>query len=374
MSWKALFLVRKYIVDEPLSITYNVFGKEIHYDINSDKEGTKIGITFDSEVSKPPFLQQERAEEMLTMLKEVSAPYIMDAFDTELIEIVPADDESRRQYDSLEWPRHGSLKPKPRTINGPTLGKIKNTFTKIHPGGPIRTQSSIEEVKRSNDLLRFDMVLRWYNRSMELKETLDKFISLWVTFNMLYDYIWNKRPLECGHKKHKKMHDGTREKIKFCVKNSFNDANECKEILEPHRYALTEYMPPYELRASAGFSGELEAVEKSKNIEIIKEFHERTLDLIKKERKIEKKNTMNYDYFYYHGLDFHLYWRVENWIESLVQVLLNIYNLRISVFHTGVMPSENGDPNIYSYWMMVNDVLSKTDALLIQKLLKFLFI
>jgi hypothetical protein len=378
MIWKAIFLTRKYTAEESISISYDVFGKKIQYYISSDGEGSKIEITFDTEVSKPPLLQQERAEGLLALLKEVTAPYIMDALDAELIKIYPADDESRKQYDNIEKPSQGFAVPNRKLIDITTLEKIKNVFTTFHHGGPILNMSLNEEAKRHNDLLRFEMILGYYNRSMDLKETLNKFISLWVTFNMLYDFFWVQKHPECdylwtlikyGPEKKPKSLPKQEERITFCFEESFKEASECKEILEPHRYALTKCMWQYELGANKDKISDLEVAIKSKNIIKIEEYHERSLEIERKENGFIQREYANNK----KGLDFGKYWLMEDWVKSLEQVLLHIYGLRNNVFHSGEIPSENGDPSIHFYWIMVNDVLTKTNALLIQKWIEQLF-
>ena len=76
----------------------------------------------------------------------------------------------------------------------------------------------------------------------------------------------------------------------------------------------------------------------------------------------------------FRGFNFGKYWFVEDWVNSLVQVLLNIYQLRNSVFHSGAIPNERvegiiDDTDEFQYWSMLNEILSQVDALLISKIL-----
>jgi hypothetical protein len=152
-----------------------------------------------------------------------------------------------------------------------------------------------------------------------------------------------------------------------CICHTANE-DECKQIFEPYTFVLPEKMPPYELIGTT--HEELNELLKSKDIKKIEANHKKFLD---KEKRDLGFNTRDYLVNKY-GLDFGKYWYIEDWVNSLAQVMLNIYGVRNLVFHSGEIPIEAvegiiDDTDSFQYWSMLNDILSKVDARLITKIL-----
>lgn len=356
MLWKASFIVRNYVFESPLNINYKPpFTSEIKFELTPSDKGTTISITFDTKVSKPPVLQQRKALMLLSMFKEISVPFVLGDFDTELIALTPVSEEDKEKFDQLEGPPDWSFVPKPKIVDNGTAKKIEAAFHKVHSG---KSMFSGKDIAQYRDSMLLMTMLKWYNRSVEFKGLLDKFISLWVTFNVIYDYFWVN-----NHSNKSSTHS---KRIMDCICRTLNE-DECKQILEPYKFFLPRQMPNYELLAT---SEEVAELRKSKDIKTLEAKHKEFLDKEKQELGFNTKDCLVNKY----GLDFGKYWFVEDWINSLAQVLLNIYGLRCLVFHSGTIPLERiegiiDDPDEFQYWSMRNDILSQVDALLISKIL-----
>ena len=350
MIWKASFIIRNYIFEKPMSINYKPFTSEITYEALPNKKGTTISIIFDTEVSKPPVLQRRKALMLLSMFKEISAPFIMGDFDTELVELVPVSEKDKKEYNNIKSPDDYSFTSEPKIIKGDTIKEIEKTFFKVHPSKFI---FSGKDASKCQNLVILRTLLKWYNRSLEYKGLLDKFISLWVTFNVIYDHLW-------------KYHNPTKKppsqsnRILDCICRTLNE-DECKRIFEPYKFVLPQKMPPYEL---IGTKEEIDELLKSKDIKKIEANHKKFLEKEKQDLGFNTKDYLVND----KGLDFGKYWYVEDWVNSLAQVLIHIYGIRCSVFHSGEIPKED-DASSFQYWSMLNDILSKVNAILIVKIL-----
>lgn len=359
MLWKASFIVGNYVFENALSINYKTpLTSEIKYELIPTDKGTTISIIFDTEVSKPPVLQRRKALMLLSMFKEISAPFVMGDFDTELTELTPVSEKEKEKYNNLESPPRRSFAPKPKVIKSDTAKKIEETFHKVHSS---KFMFSGKDISQYQSIILLRTMLKWYNRSLEYKGLLDKFVSLWVTFNVIYDYLWKHNN---PNKKLPRFHPT---RISDCIRRTVNKG-ECKQILEPYKLFLPNQMPPYELIGTK--DGEITELLQSKDIKRIEANHKKFLD---KEKQDLGFNTKDYLVNKY-GLDFGKYWLVEDWVNSLAQVLLNIYGLRNLVFHSGSIPLERvegiiDDPEEFQYWSMRNEILSQVDALLISKIL-----
>jgi len=350
MIWKASFVIKNYIFESPMTINYKPFTSEIKYEILPNNKGTKVSIVFDTEVSKPPALQRRKALILLSAFKEISAPFIGEAFDTELVELIPASEKDRKEYDKIEVPDDLFFASKPKIVRRDIIEKIQKSFSEVLTSKPV---ISLEELPKYQSLVILRTMLRWYNRGLESKNLLDKFISLWVTFNVIYDSLWRR-----DHPKGKRPTHSDR--ILDCICRTLNE-DECKQILEPYEFILPDQMPPYEL---IGTRQELDELIKSKDIKKIEANHKKFLDKEKQDLGFNKKDLLVYTY----GLDFGKYWYTEDWISSLAQVLLHTYGVRNSVFHSGEIPLEEV-PDSYQFWTIRNDILCKVNALLLVKIL-----
>jgi len=86
MIWKAVFIIKNYVFEKSLNIVYKPFSSETTYEFVTDDKKTLVTLTFDAvHVSKPPVLQEEQAQRLFSMLKEISVPFIAEKLDTELI-------------------------------------------------------------------------------------------------------------------------------------------------------------------------------------------------------------------------------------------------------------------------------------------------
>jgi len=334
------------------------FTSKIEYEVLPNDKGTKVSIIFDTDqVSKPPVLQRRQALMLLSILKEISAPFIMENFDIELLELTPVREEDRKEYDDIKDPDSWSFSTKPKIISSDTVEKIGRTFFKVHSGKFI---CSGKDALEYENLIILRTILKWYCRSLEYRGLLDKFISLWVNFNMIYDYLWKRNHPNEKLPSHSK-------RISDCIYRTLNN-DECKEVFEPYKFILPEQMPPYELIET---KDEIEMLLKSKDIKKIEANHKKFLDKEKQDLGFNTRDYLGNKY----GLDFGKYWLVEDWVNSLTQVLLHIYGTRNLVFHGGVIPMEEmegiiDDPDSYLYWSMLNKILIKVNGLIICKILE----
>jgi len=358
MIWKAVFIIKNCFFEKSVNIIYKPpFSSEIKYECTPNDKKMTVTITFDAvHISKPPVLQKEQAQLLFSMLKEISAPFIVEKFDEELIELVPLNEKDQKDYESIKAPEDWSFSPEPKIIASNTIDKIENSFFKVHSGKLVISGKDASEYE--NRMILTTM-LKWYNRSLEYKGIIDKFISLWVTFNVIYDYMWKY------YKPNKELPPQSCRILK-CIRRSLSK-DECKQILKPYEFLIPREMPSYEL---IGTQEELDKLLKSKNLKKIKENH---LKFLEKEKKDLGFNTDDY-LVNKRGVDFGKYWYVTDWMNSLAEVMVNIYGLRNIVFHSGQIPIDaiegiTGDPDSYRYWNMINDILSKVNALLITKIL-----
>ncbi len=358
MLWKASFIVGNYVFENPLSINYDPpFTSEINFELTPTDKGTTLSIIFDTEVSKPPVLQRRKALMLLSMFKEISAPFVMGDFDTELTELTPVSQKDKEKYNNIESPSDWSFTLKPKIIKNDTAKKIEETFHKVHSRKYI---FSGEDISQYQNITLLRTMLKWYNKSLESKGLLDKFVSLWVTFNVIYDYIWVH-----NHPNKKFPNHSTR--ISDCICLTLNK-DECKQIFEPHKLFVSHQMPLYELIGTKE-EGETAELFRSKDVKKIEENHKKFL-MITKDWRLNKNDS----WLENNGLNFGKYWYIEDWVNSLVQVLLNIYQVRNSIFHSGAIPNERvegiiDNPEEFQYWSMRNDILSHVDAFLISKIL-----
>lgn len=358
MIWKAVFVIKNHVFEKPMSILYkSPFSSEIKYECALNDKMMTVTITFDAvHVSKPPVLQKEQAQLLFSMLKEISAPFIADNFDAELTELMPPNEKDQKEYDSIKAPENFSFSQAPKTIVSDTIDKIESVFFKVHSSKLVISGVAASEYE--NRMILTTM-LKWYNKSLEYKGIIDKFISLSITFNVIYEYMWR-------YYKGDKEPSRDSEKILKCIRRTLSK-KECVDILKPYEFILPETMPPYELIVT---QEELDAMLKHKDLEKIKESHQKFLEKEKKDLGFNNVDCLVNK----RGLNFGKYWYVKDWIQSLAQVMVNIYGLRNIVFHSGQIPIDaiegmTGDPDSYRYWSMVNDILAKVNALLITKIL-----
>jgi hypothetical protein len=293
------------------------------------------------------------------MLKEISIPFIMEDFDAELVELTPLDEKDQMEYDKIKTPENWSFSPNPKIIKSDVIDEIEKSFFKVHPN---KFLFSGKDVLDYESHIILSTMLKWYNRSLEYKGILDKFISLWVTFNIIYDYLW-----KCNHPTEKTPRYQS-VKISDCICLTLKE-DECKQILEPCKFVLLENMPSYELIVHEGEDEKIREIIKSKNIKEIEKYHKEFLKT-EKDWRLNKNDS----WLERKGLNFGKYWLIEDWVNSLAQVMLNIYGVRNLVFHCGEVPIEAvegiiDDSDSFQYWSMLNDILSKVNALLITKIL-----
>lgn len=357
MLWKASFIIKNYIFEKPFTISYKpAFTSEIRYEVLPKNKETMVSIIFDTDqISKPDILQRRKAKMLFSMFKEVSSPFVVESFDTELTELTPVSEKDKREYNNMKSPDEWQFTPKPKIVESDIIQKIKETFFIVHPSKLMFTG---KDASNYRSLMVLRTMLKWYDRSLEYKGLLDKFVSLWVTFNVIYDYLW-------GYNHPSKKLPRHRVRISDCISTLKED--ECKQILEPHKFFLPQQMPPYEL---SGTKEELDELLKSKDIKKIEANHKKYLAKEKKDLGYNARDYLTNKY----GLDFGKYWLVEDWVNSLAQVLLNIYGLRNLVFHSGAIPMERVEGIIdnseeFQCWNMRNEIVSKVDALLIAKIL-----
>lgn len=361
MLWKASFIIRNYIFEKPFTISYKPpFTSEIRYEILPKNKGTMVSIIFDTDqISKPDFLQKRRAKMLFSMFKEVSSPFVVESFDAELAELTPVSEKDKREYNDMKSPDEWRFTPKPKIVKSDVTQKIEKTFFIVHPSKLMFTG---KDASNYRSLMVLRTMLKGYDRSLEYKGLLDKFVSLWVTFNVIYDCLW-----KYNHPKTKlPRYHPTR--ISDCILCTLNQ-DECKQILQPYKFVLASQMPPYELIVPRGEEEKIDEIVKSKDIKEIEVYHKNFLEK-EKDWRLNKKDSWLED----RGFNFGKYWFVEDWVNSLAQVLLNIYGLRNTVFHSGEIPMEAvegivDNPDDFQYWSMRNDILAKVDALLITKIL-----
>lgn len=358
MLWKASFVIKNYIFEKSFAINYKPsFASETRFEVLPNDKGTTVSILFDTDqVSKPDVLQRRRAKMLFSMFKEISSPFVLENFDAELTELTPLSEKDKRTYNNMKSPDEWQFTPKPKIVKSDVIRKIEKSFYIVHPSKLV---FSGKDAPNYRSLMILRTMFRWYDRSLEYEGLLDRFVSLWVTFNVIYDYLWRY-----NHPKKKLPYHPIR--ILNCICSTFRD-DECKQILEPQKFFLPQQMPPYEL---IGTREELDELLKSKDTKKIEANHKKFLA---KEKKDLGHNTRDYLINKY-GLDFGKYWLVEDWVNSLAQVLLNIYGLRNLVFHSGAIPMERAegiidDPEEFQYWNIRNDIVSKVDALFIDKII-----
>jgi hypothetical protein len=128
MIWKAVFIIKNYIFEKPMSFSYKPpYTSEIKYECQPSDKGTTVSIIFDVEhVSKPPVFQRRQARTLFSMFKEISTPFIMDNFDTEIIALVPLSEKDKEKYGNLKSPEAWSFTPKPKIIRGDVIKEISN--------------------------------------------------------------------------------------------------------------------------------------------------------------------------------------------------------------------------------------------------------
>jgi len=359
MIWKASFVIRNLVFESPLNIDQRVGSLEVKYQVTTDDKGSTITVIFDTDVGKPPFLQQTRAEALLEAFKEISTAFVGQAMETELRNLEPVNEEDKQEYDSMMAPPASLLAPGARRVEPGTIRAIRETFVNLYSGKPVL---SAKDIPRYEKIESVRMILSWYNRSLGMKGDLDRFISLWVTFNMIYDFSWRQH------------HAGQQlpppvKRISDCIHEGL-DQDASNAILHRHGLALADAMPNYLLIASKADEEALKEVLASKDVTRIEAWHQKSLD---EERKELGYNTQDF-LADKRGLDFGKYWRAEDWVKALSEVLIHIYWLRNMIFHEGLGPSPRVDDYAVSseaaqYWELMIEVLSEVNGLLIRKIL-----
>jgi hypothetical protein len=84
------------------------------------------------------------------MLKEVSARYVMEKLDTELVELVPASEESEKEYERMDSPDDWSLRLKLKIIESNVLKRIEDDFSNKERNTHKNKQKQTDSILNAN--------------------------------------------------------------------------------------------------------------------------------------------------------------------------------------------------------------------------------
>ena len=350
--WKARFKVANFLVEKPWKFSYDI--RKVLYELAPNGDDTIIDIQFDSETSKPPLLQKAMSSILVSRIMDILTCVTGVEVEAQLLCLEPADKHAQEVFDGMKEPQILDIKPKLTKISLPELKKIERMWNKLYAGNVVGPMKQVID----NNLL-FTM-LRWYGKAKESVFQTDKFISLWVIFNMLYNYTWNRDNKQPEHREPNKIKH-------FVEKSDLLSPEECKEIITSDPNLLYKVLPEYE------FLGSKEAWEeavRTKDIKALEEGHKKYIDFQRKELGLDPTKFLRNKY----GLEFGKFYLMEDWLHAMNEVLLFVYGIRNIVFHEGVTPREHVDGILFSdaeesaFWYSIIKILDVVDRIAICKI------
>lgn len=353
--WKATFKVANLFLKQPVKLLSHI--RNVRYELIPNEDGIIIDIEFDSETAKPPFLQKAMSSTFITRITDIIACVIGDKVETQLLDLKPGDERTQKIFNNMKEPEPLQAKPEPTKISQTELTKIQNMWNKLYTGSIL---GSIEQVVEHNIL---STMSRWYAKAKESVFQTDKYISLWIVFNMIYNYTWKYAYDKPARYEPKKIRH-------FVEKSGFLSRDECKEIITGDPNLCHKVMPEYEF---LGSREEWESAVKNKDVKALEKGHEKYIDRQRKDLGIDACKILRNKY----GLEFGKFYLMEDWLHVMSEVLLYIYELRNMVFHEGITPPEyaNGillsDVDQAAFWFSIIRVLDMIDRMAINKIFEY---
>jgi hypothetical protein len=349
--WQARFKISNVFLEQPIKLASSI--PKAQYRLGRSEDGMIIDVEFDSETSKPPVLQRAMSSVLTKRIIDIITCVVGAKVEAELLYLRPGDKRTQEIFNSMPEPTPLHIKPEPVMISQNELTRIEDIWSKLYTGSIL---APINQIIEHHALFT---MLTWYAKAKESSFQADKFISLWITFNMIYNYTWtltSKKPAK---------HEA--DKIRnFVAKSNFLSVDQCKKIITGDPYLCYKVMPEYE------FLGSKEAWDRAvetKDIKALEKGHEKYINLQRRELGIDPNKLLRNKY----GLEFGKFYLMENWLHAMTQVLLFIYGVRNIVFHEGFTPSEHVEGILFSdveesaFWSSIISVLDAVDRIAICK-------
>jgi len=351
--WKAEYLISNIIIEEKFKMDSKV--GNIAFELEPGKENTIIRVFFDSETSKPPIIQKGKSKMLLLTITNILTFIVGNKLDIELSYIEPVGKETQKRYEEMEDPTQFEFKIPPNNLGENDINLLKKTWNRFYSG-------YIDS--KSNDMIEYHIlnnVFSWYKNSKESQIIIDKFISLWIVFNMLYNYIWNKNM--------KDRAKSESEKISYLIlASSFFTNSECKKFLFDNPYLCYRVMPEYEFM---GTREEFERIKIEKDINALEKGHEKYIEYQRKELGFDPNKVLRNKY----GLAFGKHYVMEEWICALNEAVLLAYGLRNIIFHEGERAPEYFNGVLFfgieemNFWDSMIKLLDFVNQVTIKKIL-----
>lgn len=188
---------------------------------------TSICVDFEIDtnlISKPPILQTAYAESLLGNFFSLLGFLTKHRIGIRMTDIHPKDKAAKTYFEKMKEPQKLDypLYP-PAKLTSVESEKIHTQFKKIY-GLKIGTAEDHKKWKLYYIMQNF---LHWYGKSQNESQIADRIMSLWIAFNILYNYVWVTSPNGRNPK------DKDWKKIKYLTSSSeLLKSEEYRDIIE----------------------------------------------------------------------------------------------------------------------------------------------
>lgn len=311
LKWKAVFLIKNVLFQS--EITFGMITVR-----PKDDKGTCVLLEFTTDT---PNIRVAKARAMMLLegLKNIFTLYIGKLLLIELTDLKmlnPEDIKGKKSVKVLTGESYFREKLLELVkFSGEDANKLKRIYEELFPC-KLRFVSG-DEYYAHYSLLT---ALHWYTKSMKEKRRSDQLVSLWISFNAVYSFVWRR-----SHRERGKEVDMIRYAI---IQSNLLKPDESKGIIDRHPYMMYKAVP--------------EAWEKSY---AIKQFGK------------DWRKYYNNPY----GFDFWKYYSAKHWLKALAEIVLFIYGVRNGIFHGGWLPvdSELLSESVFALNELVNLLLQR---------------
>jgi len=228
-KWVACYETTDLANSEQKSIEVPGFGTRLGIiTLRPTKENvTNICVDFEidkSLISKPPIIQTAYAESLLDNFLSLLGFLTRHRIRVRMTDINPKDDAAKTCFEKIKEPEKLAfpLYP-PAKLNPAEFEKIDARFKEIYS---LRVGTANDH-KKWEVYYMMRSFLHWFGKSQNELQIADRIISLWISFNILYNHAWKASPngQNVKEKDWKKI-----EYLTTCSK--LLKPEECREIIE----------------------------------------------------------------------------------------------------------------------------------------------
>ena len=227
-KWVASYETADLVNSEQRTIEVHGFGAPLGLIMIKPTRDNVTSICVDFEIdtrliSKPPILQTAYAESLLDSFLALLGFLTKHRIEIRITSIHPKDEVAETHFEKMEEPPKLTYLLYPQAkLTSVEFEKLDTQFKKIYS---LRIGNA-EDHKKWKVYRIMQNFLHWFGQSQNEAQIADRLISLWIAFNVLYNYVWVTSP----NGKNPKEKDW--KKIEYLAFSKLLKPEECTEIIE----------------------------------------------------------------------------------------------------------------------------------------------